>query len=368
MHSRRRLIHADRSSLRNSRLLGFALVISFVALAAVGPPAANAYLYWANGGTNSIGRADLHGSGANQNFIIGANGPSGVAVDPGHVYWANDGTGKIGRANLKGSGITQSFITTGSSFLRGLAVDAGHVYWASSSTIGRANLDGTGADQNFITGAGGPYGVAVDAGHIYWANHTANTVGRANLNGTGANPSFITGAGGPYGVAVDAGHVYWTNFSTSKIGRANLDGTGVNQSFISGAASSPWGVAVDAGHVYWANFSTIGRARLDGTGADQNFITGASGVTGVAVDGLAPPNTRIKSAAVNRAKRKASFRFSSSQPGSTFICSLDGKALRSCKSPKTYKHLKKGNHTFRVMARNSQGASDPSPGKRSFTI
>ena len=72
----------------------------------------------------------------------------------------------IGRANLDGTGVNQSFIT-GVSNAVGIAVDGTYVYWTQTaggtSTIGRANLDGTGVNQNFITVAGGPYGLAVDA-------------------------------------------------------------------------------------------------------------------------------------------------------------------------------------------------------------
>ena len=124
------------------------------------------HVYWTNTGTNSnsIGRANLDGSGVDQSFITGANDPHGVAVDGQHVYWTNAGRDAIGRANLDGSGVDQSFIT-GADFPEGLAVDGQHVYWgnALNGTIGRANLDGSGVDQRFITGANGPGGVAVDS-------------------------------------------------------------------------------------------------------------------------------------------------------------------------------------------------------------
>src|SRR5918911_416018 len=153
---------------------------------------ADAFVYWANSGTNSIGRANLDGTGADQSFITGANAPDGVAVDGAHIYWAN------------------------------------------RATIGRANLDGTGASQNFIPGALNPSGVAVDGAHVHWANVNPRTIRRAKLDGTDVNQNFITGANAPAGVAVDGAHLYWTNFTGTggAIGRANLDGTGVDQSFI----------------------------------------------------------------------------------------------------------------------------------------
>jgi Domain of unknown function (DUF5050) len=237
------------------------------------------HLYWANFGAGTIGRASVDGTGANQNFISGASGPDGVAVDSGHVYWANDNSTTIGRANLDGTGVNQNFIS-GAFFPVGVAVDANYVYWSNpqpgSATVGRANLDGTGANQNFIAG-GFPEGVAVDANYVYWTNDGSGTIGRANLDGSNPNQSFITGVGDSFEVAVDANHVYWVDFSSNTIGRANLDGTGANQSFITGS-SVVGGVAVDANYVYWSNPGTnaIGRANLDGSNPNQSFITGVS--------------------------------------------------------------------------------------------
>ena len=49
-----------------------------------------------------------------------------MAVDAGHVYWANNGTNTIGRANLDGTDANQSFIVLGeASDPFGVAVGAG---------------------------------------------------------------------------------------------------------------------------------------------------------------------------------------------------------------------------------------------------
>jgi len=42
-------------------------------------------------------------------------------------------------------------------------------------------------------------------------------------------------------------------------------------------------------------------------------------------------------------------------------------SFSACRSPKTYKQLKPGKHTFEVRAFNAAGA-DPTPAKKSFTI
>jgi hypothetical protein len=80
--------------------------------------------------------------------------------------------------------------------------------------------------------------------------------------------------------------------------------------------------------------------------------------------GETPPQTKIVKAKVKRKHGFARFRFTSSEPRSTFSCMLDDHRLRSCSSPTTYRHLKDGRHTFRVKAINADGAADPSPARR----
>jgi virginiamycin B lyase len=219
-------------------------VACFVALA--GAPAALALpaprLYWANVGTNTIGEANLDGTGVNQSFLTGASG--GVAVDASHVYWNNGGGTTIAVANLDGTGVNQSLIT-GIRLGLGVAVDGSHIYWAdlATNTIGRANLDGTDVNQSFITGASLPEGVVVDASHIYWTNRFSGTIGVANLSGTGVNQSFITGATGLFGLADDGSRIYWTNASAGTIGEANLDGAFATQSLVTGTVAAQ-GIAV----------------------------------------------------------------------------------------------------------------------------
>jgi len=83
---------------------------------------------------------------------------------------------------------------------------------------------------------------------------------------------------------------------------------------------------------------------------------------------VTPPATSLRRPKINQAKRLATFRFGSGEQGSTFSCRLDKKKTRPCTSPKTYKKLAPGKHTFRVKARDSAGNLDATPAVRRFTI
>ena len=80
------------------------------------------------------------------------------------------------------------------------------------------------------------------------------------------------------------------------------------------------------------------------------------------------PATSLRRAQIIQSSRKATFRFASGEPGSTFSCKLDNQRFRACTSPKTYKRLKPGKHVFRVMARDRAGNPDLTPAVRRFNI
>ena len=88
----------------------------------------------------------------------------------------------------------------------------------------------------------------------------------------------------------------------------------------------------------------------------------------------APPDTTAPETTIDSgppavtASTSASFSFSSSRPGSTFECSLDGSAFASCSSPRQYTALAGGAHQFRVRARDAAGNLDPTPASHGWTI
>jgi subtilisin family serine protease len=74
---------------------------------------------------------------------------------------------------------------------------------------------------------------------------------------------------------------------------------------------------------------------------------------------LTPPNTTITSRPpANTRSRSATFRFVSNEPGSKFECRHMSGPWVSCSSPKTYRRLGVGLHTFRVRAIDAAGNMD----------
>ena len=81
----------------------------------------------------------------------------------------------------------------------------------------------------------------------------------------------------------------------------------------------------------------------------------------IAMDHVAP-TTRITARPPGSTRsRKATFRFVSNEPGSTFRCRHMSGAWRACSSPKTYSGLGTGMHTFRVRAIDKNGNVDATP-------
>lgn len=80
------------------------------------------------------------------------------------------------------------------------------------------------------------------------------------------------------------------------------------------------------------------------------------------------PETAITKSAFNQHTRVARFRFSSTVEDSAFQCKLDKGDFKPCSSPRAYKHLKPGRHSFRVRAVAPSGMLDESAAVGRFSI
>jgi PKD repeat protein len=115
-----------------------------------------------------------------------------------------------------------------------------------------------------------------------------------------------------------------------------------------------------------------------GPGAHTATVTatdssGLSATATVTVDVPGAPNTKIRKAKIVAGRDEAIFRFDAVGVASGFECELRRRhsnakpKFKSCRSPKTYKHLKPGRYTFEVRGLNPAG-HDPTPAKREFRL
>jgi hypothetical protein len=239
------------------------------------------FLYWTNTWSGSIGRANVDGSAANQNFITGLIEPSGIDVEGSFIYWSSFnaavGASSIGRANINGTGINTAFVTGGTGTV-GIEATSTYLYWTNSESdyIGRSNIDGTGVNHTFILTGDRPWNVTANATSLYWTNFWASAIGTSALDGSGANQALVQlpAASYPTGVAVDANFLYWGAYTAGKVGRSSLNGANVNTDFVAGIGiSQAVGVEVTSTNVYWSRVDTsvvdrplpyfLGRADLD---------------------------------------------------------------------------------------------------------
>lgn len=109
-----------------------------------------------------------------------------------------------------------------------------------------------------------------------------------------------------------------------------------------------------------------GRHTVTVTATDPAGNSGSDSVTfGVS---FAPPETTMTSGPSGTMhEASATFSFTSSKPGSTFECRLDGADCGSCTSPRTVSGYSEGTHTFEVRATDIGGGVDPTPASRAFT-
>ena len=84
---------------------------------------------------------------------------------------------------------------------------------------------------------------------------------------------------------------------------------------------------------------------------------------------ISPPDTFITSyPATPTNSATANFGFSSTEAGSIFQCSLDGRAYTACGGLQSYTRLAEGAHTLAVKAMDAAGNADPVPARHTWTV
>src|SRR3990172_8752937 len=163
-----------------------------------------------------------------------------------------------------------------------------------------------------------------------------------------------------------AGPYKTTSYTYSLSGYSSFPGTSASSPHVAGAAAlilsqNPtytvtqlWnaltGMAIDMGDTGQDNIYGYGRLNLP-------------------VPDTTAPDTTITSQPTNPSNStSASFSFTSTETGSTFLCQMDSGGYSACTSPKSYTGLTAGSHTFYVKATDSAGNIDSTPASYTWTI
>ncbi|HXV92068.1 MAG TPA: DNRLRE domain-containing protein, partial [Pseudonocardia sp.] len=114
------------------------------------------------------------------------------------------------------------------------------------------------------------------------------------------------------------------------------------------------------------------RSREDSSNRPQLVITFGPATTAPPPAGPAdttPPDTVIGSGpAATTTSTSASFTFSSTEPGSTFTCAVNGGTAAACTSPLEITGMAPGSYTLSVTARDAAGNADPTPATYAWTV
>jgi hypothetical protein len=172
-------------------------------------------------------------------------------------------------------------------------------------------------------------------------------------------------------IAVQTGDVIGFFGGGSGVFNCGREPAGFNASFFNGADQSvgsnqTYSVSSDVELDVSANLEPD--ADGDGFGDETQDLCPSDPDTQKACpDKTAPETTITKQPKTKTKSKKATFEFSSSEPNSTFNCSLDGAPFDTCTSPKGYT-VKAGRHSFTVLAKDTAGNVDDSPATKSWTV
>lgn len=222
---------------------------------------------------------------------------------------------------------------------------------AATLTLRNVNAIGTGSGSGGLEVTAGSQTTSVDARNVIARGDGIDIYGSSNkVTVTMQNSNFANV--NRNGVATITAPTANANQSTAPI---------YSDANFHPAANSP---TVDAG----TTDAQTGTTDLEGKPRPQGS---AIDIGAYELADTTPPDTTITAGPANGSSISdptPEFSFTSTEPGSTFTCSVDGGSYAACTSPLTTPTLAVGAHTFSVRARDSAGNVDPSPASRAFTV
>ncbi len=291
-----------------------------------------------------------------------------VAVDPtGHVITSTDPTGGVSKwhsVDVDGN-TALHWVSCRSSSLCVAVDDAGYV--VSSSNPEAGTPPGTTASWNFahVDGSNPMYGVDCPSLSLCVAMDDISGNILTSTDPTGDATKWKLAA------AVDTDGFYPPSCPSTTLcvmGTDNSSGNVISSINPTGGASA------------WTKTHVDGNTEVHPVSCPTTQLCLAADQVGNVLFAKPPsarPDTKITKATIKRKKHRAKFAFRAVGHAKGFQCALvkpkrkhhkTPKArFATCRSPQTYKHLRRGKYTFKVRAFNAAGV-DRTPAKRSFKV
>ena len=317
-----------------------------------------------------------------QTLGSGFTTPQSVAVDgSGNVFVADVGTGCAGAmcaTGFLGTAVKEIVAAGGYTTVKtlvsgnfgipfGLATDgSGNVFVADYSDGGVTEIMANGGYTNSMAlDSGKPFafwdGVAVDGSrNLYLPDVVADTVTKLDYTGI---PSITFATAIPAGTTDTQDGtqgVTLQNNGTAPLQLSSMVFSNSAFQFDSKVTSCATATPIEPGSscLIGVAFSPTTTGTFNGTLTLTDNDMNGSGVTQqINISALTlPPSPVITAQPVNpTTATSASFTFSDTQAGVTFVCSLDTVPFTACTSPMAYPLLSGGAHTFAVKAKDPLG-------------
>jgi hypothetical protein len=313
-----------------------------------------------------------------------------VAIDPaaGKIYWTDVASARIRVGNLDGSGSPATLFTDPGSFPGFLAL------LRAPAAAGAPTVTGGSSFGSQLSCSQAQWAADLLGASLYRAprsfTYQWSRDGTAIASAT--SPSYTASSPGQYTCTVSAQNQAGSTQQTSAphtvsspMITISKHGTGSGT-----VTSAPSGI--DCGLTCTASFAPETAVMLTATPTTGSVFAGWSGACAganacdvtmsqdqavTAVFNLLRPNTKLTKNTISAHRHRATFKFKAIGIATGFQCALVKRpkphhkkrkpSFRSCRSPKTYTHLKPGGYIFFVRAFNAAGA-DPTPAQKTFTI
>jgi hypothetical protein len=310
------------------------------------------------------------GFGASINKLKSPTAVAGAPYGPesGNAYTVDDETGRVEEFDHNDGQTVRTFAGNGSapgklSKPGGIAVSPVapyNVYVADGTNLRISEFSRTG---NFIRTFGQsvlsfPHGVAIGpSGRVYVADVGDQTVKTFGPKGQFKRSWAVdpqSGVGDPYDLAVDAESYVYVNGLCGEVGKFTSDGKFITTI---GKYSGPGNNVISCP-------VSIDVSSFQG----QETVAVLDANNKVRVWDAKPPNTtKVSGPEGDTSDTSPTFKFHSSETGSTFQCSFDNVEWKKCGETKTF-HLDEGFHLIQVRAVDAERLRDWSPLNLSFTV